>query len=78
MERRSTASLILDFILVLVTGGLWLLWIIIKYLRTRDVVVYNVVPEQRGTFSLLIDFILVLMTGGLWLLWIFIKFLRRS
>ena len=33
MKKRSTFGLILDFILVIMTGGLWLLWIIIRYLR---------------------------------------------
>ena len=33
MKKRSTFGLILDFVLVIMTGGLWLLWIIIRYLR---------------------------------------------
>ena len=33
MKKRSTLGLILDFILVFMTGGLWLIWIIIRYLR---------------------------------------------
>lgn len=32
-KKRSLAGLILDFILVICTGGLWLIWIIIRYLR---------------------------------------------
>lgn len=35
-RRRSTAGLILDFVLVLLTGGLWLIWILIRYLRNNS------------------------------------------
>lgn len=31
--KRSMLGLILDFVLVIVTGGLWLIWILIRYLR---------------------------------------------
>lgn len=33
MKKRSIFGLILDFILVFATGGLWLVWILIRYLR---------------------------------------------
>lgn len=33
MKKRSTFGLIMDFILVFATGGLWLIWILIRYLR---------------------------------------------
>ena len=33
MKKKSIWGLILDFILVLFTGGLWLIWILIRYLR---------------------------------------------
>lgn len=33
MKKRSTLGLILDFILVFITGGLWLIWLLIRYLR---------------------------------------------
>ena len=33
MKKRSCAGLILDFILTIMTGGLWLIWILIRYLR---------------------------------------------
>jgi len=33
MKKRSMFGLILDFVLVLVTGGLWLIWLLIRYLR---------------------------------------------
>lgn len=35
-RRRSTAGLILDFVLVLLTSGLWLIWILIRYLRNNS------------------------------------------
>lgn len=35
MERRSTLGLIIDFLLVFLTGGLWFVWILIRYLRNR-------------------------------------------
>lgn len=33
MKKRGLFGLIVDFILVLATGGLWLIWILIRYLR---------------------------------------------
>lgn len=33
MKKRSMLGLIFDFIMVFVTGGLWLVWILIRYLR---------------------------------------------
>lgn len=33
MKERSCLGLVLDLILTIATGGLWLLWILIKYLR---------------------------------------------
>ena len=33
MKKKSIWGLVLDFILVLLTGGLWLIWILIRYLR---------------------------------------------
>ena len=33
MKKRSTFGLIVDFILTILTGGLWLIWILIRYLR---------------------------------------------
>lgn len=32
-KKYGTIHLIWDFFLVLITGGLWLIWIIIRYLR---------------------------------------------
>ena len=31
-KKRGFWGLLLDFILVIMTGGLWLVWIIIRYL----------------------------------------------
>lgn len=33
MKKRGLFGLIMDFILVFVTGGLWLVWILIRFLR---------------------------------------------
>lgn len=33
MKKRGTCGLIVDFFLVMATGGTWLIWIIIRYLR---------------------------------------------
>ena len=33
MKKRGMAGLLLDFVLVIATGGLWLIWILIRYLR---------------------------------------------
>lgn len=33
MKKRGTMGLIIDFILTIVTGGLWLVWLLIRYLR---------------------------------------------
>ncbi len=35
-KKRSTLGLIVDFILTMMTGGLWLVWIFIKYLRNNS------------------------------------------
>lgn len=35
-KKRSMAGLILDVILTLCTGGLWLIWILIRYLRNNS------------------------------------------
>lgn len=33
--KRSNSGLIMDFVLTIITGGAWLLWILIRYLRHR-------------------------------------------
>ncbi len=35
MKKRSTLGLVIDFLLVMCTGGLWLIWILIRYLRNH-------------------------------------------
>lgn len=35
MKKRGTFGLIVDFILTILTGGLWLIWILIRYLRNH-------------------------------------------
>lgn len=35
-KKRSTVGLILDVILTFCTGGLWLIWILIRYLRNNS------------------------------------------
>lgn len=32
-KKRGTLDLFFDFVMVLLTGGLWLIWILIRYLR---------------------------------------------
>lgn len=40
MSRRKTRygmlHLIFDFVMTLLTGGLWLIWILIKFLRSNS------------------------------------------
>lgn len=35
-KRRSMFGLIVDMALTLLTGGLWLIWIVIRYLRNNS------------------------------------------
>lgn len=35
-KKRGFWGLLLDFILVILTSGLWLIWIIIRYLRNNS------------------------------------------
>ena len=34
-QKRGTFGLIVDFLLTIITGGLWLVWLLIKYLRNH-------------------------------------------
>lgn len=36
MKKRSTLGLIFDVVMTFITGGVWLLWILIKYLRNNS------------------------------------------
>lgn len=35
-KKSSFGGILLDFILVICTGGLWLIWILIRYLRNNS------------------------------------------
>lgn len=35
-KQRGCLGLLLDLILVILTGGLWLVWLLIKYLRNNS------------------------------------------
>lgn len=35
MKKYTTANLIVDLLLTLLTGGLWLIWILIRFLRSN-------------------------------------------
>lgn len=35
-KKRSTFGLIIDVILTFATGGLWLVWLLIRYLRNNS------------------------------------------
>lgn len=35
-RRHSRGRLLLDLVLVLMTGGLWLLWMLIRFLRANS------------------------------------------
>lgn len=34
-KKRGNLGILLDLVLTVLTGGLWLLWILIKYLRNH-------------------------------------------
>ena len=35
-KKRGFGGLVIDFILTILTGGLWLIWLLIKYLRNHE------------------------------------------
>lgn len=35
-NKRGCFGLILDMVLIIVTSGLWLVWILVKYLRNNS------------------------------------------
>ena len=37
-KRRSTAGLFLDFWMTIFTGGAWIVWMVIRYLRKKDII----------------------------------------
>lgn len=44
-KKRGFGGLLLDFILVLCTGGLWLIWILIRYLRNNSSAITKYLTE---------------------------------
>lgn len=36
MRKKGFGGLLLDLVLTCLTGGLWLVWLLIKYLGSRD------------------------------------------
>ena len=34
-KNYSCGNLIFDFVMTILTGGLWLIWVAVKYLRTH-------------------------------------------
>ena len=78
-KKRSGGGLLLDLILTICTGGLWLIWILIRYLRNnswRRILMSS--GKKRSGGGLLLDLILTICTGGLWLIWILIRYLRNN
>ena len=39
MKKREMLGLIFDFVMVFLTGGLWLIWLLIRYLRQSQEVI---------------------------------------
>lgn len=35
MRRRKHLKLLFDFVITIVTGGLWLIWILVRYFRSK-------------------------------------------
>ncbi len=35
MKKQSNLGILFDFIMTILTGGLWLIWVLIRYLRTH-------------------------------------------
>lgn len=35
MRRQSCIGILFDFVMVVLTGGFWLIWVLIRYLRTH-------------------------------------------
>lgn len=34
-KKQSKVGILFDFIMTILTGGLWLIWVLIRYLRTH-------------------------------------------
>lgn len=35
MKKQGCLSILFDFVMTILTGGFWLIWVIIRYLRTH-------------------------------------------
>lgn len=35
MKKQGCLGIVFDFIMTIATGGLWLIWVIIRYLRSH-------------------------------------------
>ncbi len=35
-KKRGTLGILFDFIMFVCTGGFWLIWVIIRYLRSKS------------------------------------------
>lgn len=35
MRKQGCLSILFDFFMTIITGGLWLIWVLIRYLRTH-------------------------------------------
>lgn len=36
MKKYSFGGLVFDFVMTIITGGLWLIWVLIRYLRANS------------------------------------------
>jgi len=35
MKRQRRPSILFDFVMTIITGGLWIIWVAIRYMRTH-------------------------------------------
>lgn len=35
MKKYTLGKAIFDFVMIILTGGLWLIWVLVRYLRTH-------------------------------------------
>jgi len=35
MKKQSRLGILFDFVMTIITGGFWLIWVLIRYLRTH-------------------------------------------
>lgn len=70
-NKPSVASLIGDLILVLLTGGLWILVLLIYMMRKN-------MGEDPGFGTKVLDLLLGILTIGIWWIWMLIKWIRSK